>query len=114
MKIINLTQHAATKEQIEQGLFDLDDNSELKELLTFNDIPTSAEIQNRACAIAKIAKDSGAECAMIGGAPFFMSALENALKEVGVQPLYAFTKRVAVEENGVKTSIFKHEGFVSV
>ena len=113
-KIVNLTQHKASQEQVEKGVFDLTDNTELKVLLTVNDLPTPDDIYHRVAGIVEIAKESGAKSAMIGGAPFLMSALEKELKSAGIQPLYAFTKRVAIEENGVKTSIFKHEGFVKV
>ena len=54
---------------------------------------------------------------MIGGAPFFMSALERALLDVGITPLYAFSIRESVEkaaEDGTvtKINVFKHVGFV--
>lgn len=54
---------------------------------------------------------------MIGGAPFFMSHLEVALKRANIRPVYAFTARDSVDikqEDGSvkKTAIFKHMGFV--
>jgi len=54
---------------------------------------------------------------MIGGAPFFMAALEEQAFAYGYVPLYAFSKRVVVEvraEDGTvtKTAKFKHEGFI--
>ena len=120
MKIINLTQHQATEEQKTQGVFDLEDTRELKALLTFNDIPDDTEMRERASRIAEIAKshfDENGGRAMIGGAPFFMSVLENALLDADIYPLYAFSKREVVEttkEDGtvVKTAVFKHVGFV--
>ena len=56
--------------------------------------------------------------AMIGGAPYLMSELEKELWHLGIEPVYAFTKRESVEtvgENGevTKTAVFKHAGFVS-
>ena len=52
--------------------------------------------------------------AMIGGAPFLMPTLERELRAVGIIPLYAFSKREAVEdpETGAKTSVFRHIGCV--
>lgn len=60
MKIVNLTQHAGTAEQLAAGVADLGATSlELKRLLTFDSLPTREEIEARA--------------AMIGGAPFLMA-----------------------------------------
>ena len=121
---LNLTQHLATPEQIEQGVVDLPTNSRknLIELLTFNEIPSSKEMFDRASKIAMIADlvnyDGSFSQAMIGGAPYFMHALGFALADpvIGLTPVYAFTQRVSVEEvvNGevIKTSKFMHVGFV--
>lgn len=53
---------------------------------------------------------------MIGGAPFLMAPLENALKSVFLKPVYAFSARESVDtiidDKVVKTSVFKHLGFV--
>lgn len=115
--IINLTQHVATPEQIAQGVVDHHNRDVISSLLTFEEIPTPDNIWSRATALAAIAERSGATAAMIGGAPFFMSALEQALIERGIVPLYAFSRRESVErttEGGtvVKTNIFRHSGFV--
>lgn len=112
-KIINLTQHNSSAEQKEAGVFDLN-TPVLNNLLTFNSIPTKGELEVRAVSIARMATESGAKKAMIGGAPFFMSFLEKELVKANIRPLYAFTKRVVTEVDGVKKSIFKHEGFVEV
>jgi hypothetical protein len=125
--ILNLTQHTATADQINQGVADLpeDKRSVLQLLLTFDSLPSSWEISERANAIAALAqqfdmdRDQGPISAMIGGAPFLMSSLEGALEEVGVQPLYAFSVRESVEQqqpDGTvrKVNVFKHQGFVSV
>ena len=55
---------------------------------------------------------------MIGGAPFFMGALEAALYRRDLTPLYAFSRREVVEkatDDGAvtKTAVFRHEGFVA-
>lgn len=120
MTIINLTQHSATNEQIEAGVVNQPtefDQQQLTSLLTFTSIPTKEEIGRRAKAIAELAV--GYEAALIGGAPYLMGALENALKDIGVKPLYSFSERVSVEKPGsdgsvVKTNVFKHVSFIEV
>ena len=128
--ILNLTQHSATADQLAAGVVDLpaDQQRELKQLLTFDTLPDVAELKDRAMKVAQLAlrffEAQGVEIgsyrnkptAMIGGAPFFMATLESALLDVVIQPVYAFSQRVSVEtqtESGViKTSEFKHMGFV--
>ena len=119
--ILNLTQHKATDEQLAAGVVDLTGGelSELKGLLTFNTLPEKKEIENRAKCIAELALCHKAHSAMIGGAPFLMGALENALKSVGIVPLYAFSVRESVETTAPdgsisKVGIFRHRGFVEV
>lgn len=116
MRILNLTQHTATSEQVQDGVIEPADKAEVQRLLTFEEVPLRHELRQRAYALARIALNAGYEYAMIGGAPYFMATLENALKHTGVQPLYSFTKREAVEKAGedgevVKTAVFRHVGF---
>lgn len=114
---INLTQHTATPEQ---GCTEVRNKEFLKALLTFNEIPTKSAMEARAAAICFLAAETLGEMpekAMIGGAPFFMSTLEKALKERGVQPVYAFSRRESVEEiqedgSVIKKNVFKHICFV--
>lgn len=122
--ILNLTQHRASNEQLAAKVIDLDDKEreQLIELLTFEDIPTSEEMFERASAIADLANTFNSngvlKYAMIGGAPFFMGYLESALADpvIGLQPIYAFSKRVSEEKvvdgEVIKTTKFKHIGFV--
>ena len=120
MKILNLTQHAATVEQVAQGVIDLtgDNLSAMKALLTFVGLPSAETVHERAYEVAKLAQAHDMESVMIGGAPFFMGALERALQKRGIKPLYAFSERVSVEKVidcvVVKTNEFKHMGFVEV
>lgn len=116
MTIHNFTQHKASQEQIEAGVVDLNEETRqhLSQLLTFDNIPEPIELCRRAVILTDLAKDLGAKFVMIGGAPFFMGTLESTLLMRGIQPVYAFSKRVSVEKDGVKTSVFKHEGFVHV
>lgn len=127
--ILNLTQHAATPEQLEAGVVDLPPNAMawIRMALTFGGIPSNESLAKRAEAIADFAVEQGLLSgafdeelgfgqAMIGGAPYFMRHLEDALSARRVQPLYAFSRRVSVEKvvDGVvvKTNEFRHEGFV--
>lgn len=121
MRIVNLTQHAATPEQRAAGVVDPSPSiaERVHALLTFEALPTPALIRERAAALAELAADlAGAGgAAMIGGAPFLMTDLELALLQVGVAPLYAFSRREAVDVTGAdgavrKTSVFRHLGFV--
>ena len=116
-KIINLTQHDASEEQNLAGVFDLTPagKTKVRELLTFKKIPTVLEMHRRTRALVEIADATAADFAMIGGAPFFMGALEEALCRADIMPLYAFSRRVAEEKpDGTKTSVFRHAGFVEV
>jgi len=115
MKIINLTQHDASPEQIMAGVVELPERTWeiVRRALTFDTLPTANEIMGRALTIAGIVEHKeGIDAAMIGGAPFLMPQLETELRHIGITPLYAFSQREAVEENGVKKSVFRHLGFV--
>lgn len=120
MRIVNLTQHAATVAQVEDGVFALptEEDQELKKLLTFDALPTCGEVAARAAAIATLAVELGAEAAMIGGAPYLMAPLEKALQQRGIAPLYAYSERRSVEKTDpvtgevTKTAVFVHLGFV--
>lgn len=87
MSILNLTQHASTAEQQDAGVRDLGatEMATLRELLNFDEIPTSTQVSERAQAIAALAAEHGDKRAMIGGAPFLMAPLEHALKASGVR-----------------------------
>ena len=117
--ILNLTQHSATPDQVLDGVVEPDNKSAVQAALIFDAIPSKAELTERAELLARIALDSGCKKAMIGGAPFFMSTLEIALKAAGITPVYAFSVRDSVEKhdgNGgvTKTNVFRHVGFVGV
>lgn len=115
--ILNLTQHSATPEQIAAGVVEPKDKALVQRLLTFDEIPTRREIQARAVELAGIAVEHGAYRALIGGAPFFMTALETALLDVAVEPHYAFSRREVVESimadgSVEKKAVFRHVGFI--
>jgi hypothetical protein len=108
MIIYNLTQHKATPAQVEAGVVDLD--ADLASILTFKGIPSILDMNARALSLFDILPE-GATHVMIGGAPFFMPVLERVLLWEGLNVGYAFTKRISQESEGVKTSVFVHEGF---
>lgn len=124
LKILNLTQHVVTSEQVTDGVFEPSQEmkNEIKKLLTFDSqvIATPSIISRNAKDLANLAAkefNPRDTAVMIGGAPFFMSALANELAAVGYTVLYSFTDRVSVDvknEDGTitKTSVFKHLGFV--
>ena len=136
--LINLTQHTLTKEQFyhkgenlveitfkpyngtSKGTVDY-----VKHLLNFTSLPTKEDIISRATALADYAEgllsqaknDGDRLFALVGGAPYLMGALETALKERGIQPLYAYSQRESVETinsdgSVTKTAIFKHIGYI--
>ena len=123
--ILNLTQHPASPEQLEAGVVDLEgvDLEELKELLTFSELPGAGEPEARARAIAEIARRAAGNVGedeevfgMIGGAMWLMAPLETALAHAGIAPVYAFSIRESVETTAPdgavrKTTVFRHRGF---
>jgi hypothetical protein len=116
MNIVNLTQHAPTAEQTAAGVFNSPHWDPVKVLSTFDEMPQYSTCFFRAREIAQIAKASGATRAMIGGAPFFMRHLEDALHMQGIEALYAFSVRESTEQSQPdgsvrKVNVFKHVGF---
>ena len=126
MIILNFTQHKLTKEQIdslvEEGFnienVEIEAPQFVKNCLTFTECPSREELNNKAGALADYAQiQCKATDVIVGGAPYFMGALETVLIERGIKPRYAFTERVAVETvnpdgSTTKTSIFRHSGWV--
>ena len=122
--IVNLTQHAATPEQSAQGVVDLpaDQRATLIDRLTVDTLPTQAEIEARCSDIAMLAalaSDQHPAAAMIGGAPWMMSALESALADQGIKPIYAFSVRESIQQTQAdgsvrKVNVFRHAGFVGL
>lgn len=120
MNTMNLTQHPATADQVEAGVFDLpqQERAALSALLTFDSPPSADEIIGRANAVAAVACAGGIPTsAMIGGALWLMAPLASALRAAGVEPVYAFSQRDVQEQpqpDGTvrKVMIFKHTGFV--
>jgi len=139
MATMNLTQHATTSDQLAAGVFDLPAavRAEMQALLTFGELPDEQEIRARAELIAGLAAmhasaedraddagllpdgDAGgfALCAMIGGALWLMAPLAAALREQGIDPVFAFSIRETEEQKQSdgsvrKVNVFRHAGFV--
>jgi len=130
--ILNLTQHVTTPEQEAQLVVEPRMcKAEIRELLTFEEIPSKEEIEVRATKLAEIAVAEASMYAgdtdnevwitrvMLGGAPYLMGALEKAVRECGFTPVYAFSKRESVDQpqpdgSVRKIAVFKHVGFVEV
>ena len=133
MPILNFTQHNCTQDQLDVGILDCDPEykQELVKLLTFNTLPTSSEVWTRAVQIVGLfervavamgytyTNEETSLYPMIGGAPFLMSLLEDAFDDADLNPYYAFTKRVSIEQTQPdgsikKVSTFKHAGLYKV
>ena len=123
MRILNMTQHVATPDQIAAGVVQPDeaDHQRVKDLITFEEIPSLEELKRRARTFAALADEltKRYEChaVMIGGAPYFATEQERALWYACIRHCYAFSKRVSVEkvnDDGTltKTQVFKHAGFI--
>ena len=127
--IINLTQHAASPEQITQGVTDLqgEQRDALVHLLTFSELPDVQEILDRASDIAELACYNGLggddgddpfpSHAMIGGALWLMAPLAKELRLRSIEPVFAFSVRETEEKvqpdgSVKKVAIFRHAGFV--
>lgn len=119
MKILNLTMHSTTPEQAEAGVVEPKDKEKVKDILTFNELPSKRIRKARAKELAEIPEYHDVDAAMIGGAPFLMPRLEFALINRGISPCYAFSTRESVEETKddgsvVKKNVFRHQGLVWV
>lgn len=119
--ILNLTQHNKTVQQEEAGVFEPKDKTLVQNLLTFKKTPTKWELQQRAKELASYVQfvEDHVGPVMIGGAGYFMSELEDALRGIGCKPVYSFTERVSQDQTQpdgtvVKKVVFLHTGFVEV
>ena len=128
MKILNLTQHSPTEDQIAAGVADPDDTVARNRALNVaaSDLvgPNVQDIiHNRIADLVEIVLQHGLDHpvwdgrVMIGGLPVLTASLAVTLAKIGCSPVYAVTDRVSVEsvqaDGSVrKTSEFKHVGFV--
>ena len=117
--ILNLTQHESTKEQIEAGVYEPDDKILVRQLLTFDTLPTKETIISQTVKLLSVVIGHQSRYVMIGGAPYQMSELEKMLRCCGIIPLYSFSERITetkIEEDGSvkKLTVFRHKGFIEV
>lgn len=102
-------------------------DNELVRSLTVDALLTRQLIADRCANIAALAVHNGLggddaddphpTAAMIGGAPWMMRALEDALLDMGVPAVYAFSVRESIEQTQPdgsvrKVAVFRHAGFV--
>lgn len=121
---INLTQHEMTPNQIWDfpGFWfgtSEEEVAEIRDLLTFDNLPSKEEIGRQATRLAMIAKQRGATHALVGGAPYLMPQLHVELEKAGIVPVYSFTERKSVETNNpdgtvTKVQVFEHAGFIGL
>jgi hypothetical protein len=115
-----LTQHAGSPDQSLDGLVEpsAEEKKGIVSLISFDDIPSSEEMGQRAEKLAEIVFENGCNAAMIGGAPYFQAPLERALVVKAIKPLYAFSKRESedqIQPDGSvrKVAVFCHAGWVA-
>lgn len=123
--MLNITQHTATKEQMEDGVIEPSPEikAQIQKLITFDKTVMSEpeQIWNRAKALVTLVKREYPEIhkVMIGGALYFMPALTQEFKEHGYEVFFSYTDRVSQETHNpdgsvTKTLVFKHLGWVAV
>lgn len=93
MKIINLSCWPATSELIAKGVFEPIHKKAVLALLTFDVVPEDAYILAVANALALTAVAQGATAALVDGPAFITSALEGALLNRNILPLYFYYQR---------------------
>lgn len=116
-KLINLTQHAGSTEQVSQGLIEPQDKGAVQRLLTFTGEDILAQkIEARAESLAELALKEGATAALVGGLPALMGPLCAALEDRGIAPVFAHSDRVSEDQTQPdgsvkKVAIFRHQFF---
>ena len=103
-KIYNFTQVQPTPQQVAAGVVQPENHSMIQKMLTFSDLPDRLFLQQRAEMLAMLADDMGANAVMIGGAPFFMAELRDAMRCLGIKVFCAFSIRrlINVRKKAIK------------
>lgn len=123
--MLNITQHTATKGQVEDGVVEPSQEikAQIQKLLTFDRsvMEEPEQIWNRAKALVSLIGRNypGHKEVMVGGALYFMPALVRELKEHGYKVFFSYTDRVSEDVHNAdgsvtKTLAFKHLGFVEL
>ena len=112
--VFNLTQHDPTPSQEADGVCPRPPELKalISELLTVRGIPTKDQLVEKADALADLAKASGCDHAMIGGAGPLMRLLVQALLRRGIVPLESFSERVSVDVPKPDGTVIKQLTFV--
>ena len=122
--ILNLTQHAASPEQLAAGVVDLSPRATgiVRDLLTVPaadllTVDAHAQLAARARCLRLVIDqedDSEGVEVMIGGLPALMHHLVAELQDRLYRPLYAVSDRVSRDgPDGTKVSVFVHLGFIA-
>lgn len=126
MKILNLTKHQPTPEQVRDGLFNSphtsvqDTISECQRFDTLEDVgEDGTHADAKAYTLAVVAHNAGAKYALVAGASFLIVPLCAYLRQRGITPVSSFSERIAEElpqpDGSVKLSyVFKHIAFVEI
>ena len=120
MKIINLTQHAATVSQQAAGITDLpvEFQAALVAAITFSNDYNKTDLVMAAGVVVELLRDlaGGADISgqrvMIGGMPSFMPVLEVTLRNRGVEVGYAKSERKSADMPQPDGSVRKVTEFV--
>lgn len=123
--MLNITQHNATKGQVEDGVVEPSQEikAQIQKMLTFDHsvIAEPEQIWNKAKALVSLIQRNypGHKEVMIGGALYLMPALVRELKENGYKVFFSYTDRVSEDVHNAdgsvtKTLAFKHLGFVEL
>lgn len=130
MKILNLTQHQPTPEQVSAGV--TQPNQEAQKLLNFQGLYPHSLVVERSKQLVALAEVLYAQAedeaelgddlpgsVMIGGLPALMPPLESGLLKAGFGVCYAISDRVSEEQaqpdgSVRKALVFKHIGFCEV
>ena len=121
--ILNLTQHAATPDQIDAGVMEPvpKDKKRIISLLTFESLPSREEVIKVAKALCQIIqKYSDVTAVMIDGPGYLLTCLDPMIQLSGIPALYAFSIREyrwnLNPKNGVVKEVvyFRHAGFVNM
>lgn len=122
LNVLNITQHQSTPDQKQAGVIDvsLDDQVQLKQLLTFQGLydakTITARVSELLCWLDELYPKS--KVFLVGSMPPAANAiLERMFKEKGHTCVYSVSDRICVETHQVDGSVkkeyqFKHLGFM--
>lgn len=117
LKLLNLTQHVATAEQLADGVIEPDELTKktIRGLLTIHGQPDPVEISMKAQGLTNLVANGGYDGAMVGGKLHLMVNLLHLMNLKGLVCFEADSERVSKDiDNGdgtvTKTTTFQHIG----